>query len=234
MSRQCRFDPASLACSGAKTDACLSPQQSNAWQRPSPGPGTHAAPRSYPAFPWDSGIAAASVPIPGILTTGARSPVGPPFHETINVDADRGRMNADGMERLQSTANWTNLNSFFGHGGKILFYHGVSDPWFSALDTIDYYERMARAPAAWTRCARTRAGCISSPGMGHCGSGRNARAIRPAAGGRRLGRAGQGAGLRWSPRARLSRPQPAALRLSATCAIQRPGQSGRCGQLRMP
>ena len=28
-------------------------------------------------------------------------------------------------------------------GSKILYYHGVSDPWFSALDTVDYYERMA-------------------------------------------------------------------------------------------
>jgi hypothetical protein len=38
-----------------------------------------------------------------------------------------------------------NLNSFSSHGGKLIFYHGVSDPWFSAKDTIDYYQRMMAA-----------------------------------------------------------------------------------------
>ena len=93
----------------------------------------------------DSGIAAEGVPIPGILTTGARGPVNPPFLETINVDEIEDRLTADGMDRLQATANWINLNSFFARGSKILFYHGVSDPWFSASDTVDYYERMAKS-----------------------------------------------------------------------------------------
>jgi len=97
------------------------------------------------AYPWDSGLAAEGVPIPGILTTGARGPVNPPFLETINVDDIEDRLTADGMDRLQATANWTNLNSYFARGGKILVYHGVSDPWFSALDTVDYYERMAKS-----------------------------------------------------------------------------------------
>ena len=34
---------------------------------------------------------------------------------------------------------------FSGNGGKLIFYHGNSDPWFSALDTVDYYERMTTA-----------------------------------------------------------------------------------------
>jgi feruloyl esterase len=46
----------------------------------------------------------------------------------------------------------------------------VSDPWFSALDTVDYYERMTRANGgsaavdAWSRL-------FLVPGMGHCGGG---------------------------------------------------------------
>jgi feruloyl esterase len=52
----------------------------------------------------------------------------------------------------------------------VIFYHGVSDPWFSALDTVDYFERMAKANggaaavAAWSRL-------FLVPGMGHCGGG---------------------------------------------------------------
>ena len=41
-------------------------------------------------------------------------------------------------------STWTNLTSFAGHGGKLLFYHGLSDPWFSPLDTLGYYEKMAK------------------------------------------------------------------------------------------
>jgi hypothetical protein len=33
---------------------------------------------------------------------------------------------------LTATSSWTNLNTFSNHGGKQMFFHGVSDPWFSA------------------------------------------------------------------------------------------------------
>ncbi len=65
---------------------------------------------------------------------------------------------------------WANLNTFSSHGGKLIFYHGVSDPWFSAKDTIDYYQRVAAASGGeaklkdWSRL-------FLSPGMGHCGGG---------------------------------------------------------------
>ena len=39
----------------------------------------------------------------------------------------------------------TNLTTFSQHGGKLIFYHGDSDPWFSPLDTFDYYKDMAAA-----------------------------------------------------------------------------------------
>jgi hypothetical protein len=61
------------------------------------------------------------------------------------------------------------LSTFVGHGGKLLFYHGVSDPWFSALDTIEYYEKLAVNGGAaplddWSRL-------FLVPGMGHCSGG---------------------------------------------------------------
>jgi feruloyl esterase len=51
-----------------------------------------------------------------------------------------------------------------------MFYHGLSDPWFSAKDTIGYYDRMAAANGgadkvkSWSRL-------FLAPGMGHCGGG---------------------------------------------------------------
>ena len=232
--RQCSFDPAALACSGAKTDACLSPSRRARSPRPSPARGTRAA--LSPIRP-SRGTAASR-------RRALRSPASSPparaarsirnVYETIDVDAIEDRMNADGMDRLQATANWTNLNSFFGHGGKILFYHGVSDPWFSALDTIDYYERMAKSSGGMDQVRANSSRAYLVPGMGHCQTGRDARALRPAAGRRRLGRARQGAGFGRRQGSGIPRPQPAALRLAAIRGLQGPGQSGGCRQLRMP
>jgi feruloyl esterase len=52
----------------------------------------------------------------------------------------------------------------------LIFFHGVSDPWFSALDTIDYYERMTKAnngPTVVNNWSRL----YLAPGMGHCNGG---------------------------------------------------------------
>lgn len=169
--KACQFDPAVLTCNGAKTDSCLAPQQVDALKKAFAGPKNSRGAQVYPAFPWDSGVAAEGVSIPGILTTGARSPVGPTSWESINVDQLEDRVATSGLERLTNTAYWTNLTSFFGHGGKILFYHGSSDPWFSAHDTVNYYERMA-ADSSGMELVRAKSSRVYLvPGMGHCSSG---------------------------------------------------------------
>ena len=167
----CQFDPAMLVCSGAKSDSCLSPQQVGALKKAFAGPVNSRGAQIYPAFPWDSGVAAEGVSIPGILATGGKSPVGPPFREAINVDQLEDGVAASGAERLTNTAYWTNLTSFFGHGGKIVFYHGWSDPWFSPLDTLDYYERMARDSGSMEQVREKSSRLFFVPGMGHCSSG---------------------------------------------------------------
>ena len=59
------------------------------------------------------------------------------------------------------------MTSFSGHGGKWLFYHGVSDPAFSAQDTVEYYETMIKANEA----AKSWSRLFLAPGMSHCGGG---------------------------------------------------------------
>ena len=55
-------------------------------------------------------------------------------------------------------------------GGKLLVFHGTADPIFSALESIDYYERLTRnsgggqATSTWARL-------FLVPGMNHCAGG---------------------------------------------------------------
>jgi hypothetical protein len=165
----CRFDPKALVCKGAKADGCLSAAQAAALEKGFAGPKDSKGRQVYPGFLFDTGIAATQG-IPGLLH-GGLNPVGPPFSATtMDVDARVASALAEQAEALTATSRWTNLNTFSNHGGKLIFFHGVSDPWFSALDTIDYYERLTKANGGaavvnnWSRL-------YLAPGMGHCNGG---------------------------------------------------------------
>ena len=166
--RSCAFDPAILACSGEKTDACLSPAQVAAIKQGFAGPKTRDGAQVYPGFYYDTGIAANGGGIPGLLVSGF-SPVGPsPTGTTMDVDA-AARVAHDAISMAGDSNAWTNLTSYTVHGGKLIFYHGVSDPWFSARDTVEYYERLAKDNPSrplqdWSRL-------FLVPGMGHCAGG---------------------------------------------------------------
>ena len=166
-SRGCDFDPAALKCSGAKSDQCLSAAQVDALHLAFAGPKSLHGDPYYPGLPYDAGIDENSGFIPGILR-GPRIPVqtgADPANFDVDKEAARIAANAVG---LLGDSTWTNLTTFAGHGGKLIFYHGLSDPWFSPYDTLQYYEKMAKdmgaSVSSWSRL-------FLVPGMGHCGGG---------------------------------------------------------------
>ncbi len=169
--QSCRFDPAVLTCKGAKTDACLTKGQVGALKTAFAGPKTAGGVQVYPAFPWDAGIASEGPGIAGFLPSAAPSILGPPnLALAINIDEAAAKVAQDGVEALVDTEAGTNLTTFFGHGGKILYYHGLSDPWFSPLDTLGYYQRLADSNGGADK-VRASSRMFLVPGMGHCQGG---------------------------------------------------------------
>ena len=167
----CRFDPGKLQCDGAKRDNCLSAAQVTALRRAFSAPRDASGRELYSAFPHDAGNSYDGPGIPGFIPTGRPGIFGPPSRAlSMDLDARAAAVRSDAMQRLTDTNVWTNLNTFTGHGGKILFYHGVSDPWFSAYDTLDYWQRAEKANRqVWADTSRF----YFVPGMGHCGGGDN-------------------------------------------------------------
>ncbi len=63
-----------------------------------------------------------------------------------------------------------NLKAFFGHDGKLLLYHGWSDPNVSPLNTIKYYKSVADTMGGAAKVSNN-VHLFMEPGMGHCGGG---------------------------------------------------------------
>jgi feruloyl esterase len=161
----CDFDPAVLACKPGQTDACIAPEKVVAIKKAFAGPRNSYGTQVYPGFLYDTGIASTQG-IPGLLALGPRGLFGP-YTAATEIDVDKLALSAS--DPLVEPAS-TNLSTFSGNGGKLLFFHGVSDPWFSPLDTLGYYKSLAAANggadkvASWSRLYLV-------PGMGHCGAG---------------------------------------------------------------
>jgi feruloyl esterase len=159
----CNFDPATLVCSSAKTEACLTQPQVTALKQAFPGPKNSKGELIYRMSLYDADVAA--------LLPASKPPEGNARRPATNVDVDASlfALLRDPLEAVTDT-NWTNLSSFSGHGGKLIFYHGMSDPTFAATDTLDYYKRMTDANGGpdkvqqWSKF-------YFVPGMLHCRGG---------------------------------------------------------------
>jgi len=168
--RACRFDPSVLQCPGAKTDTCLTSAQVTAVRRAFEGPKDAHGDAVYPGYPYDSGIDVGGPgQLPGFLKAAPGPVEAPDGPAMMDVDAE-ALAAATPIAAVGDTAGWTNLASFTQHGGKLLLFHGMSDPWFSANDTIGYYERLA-ADNGGAAAVQGFSRLFLVPGMAHCGGG---------------------------------------------------------------
>ena len=161
----CNFDPDELACKHGQTEGCIAPAKTAAIKKAFAGPKDAYGTQVYPGFLYDSGIALTGG-VPGLLALGKHGLFGP-YPTAISIDVDKEALHAG--DPLVEPAS-TNLSTFSASGGKLIFFHGDSDPWFSPLDTLGYYKSLAHdnggaeKVAEWSRI-------FLVPGMTHCGGG---------------------------------------------------------------
>jgi feruloyl esterase len=184
----CRFDPNRLKCAAAKQPDCLTSEQIAALQKAFGGPRDSARKSLYVGQAWDPGIATAgwrqwklgtsqtstanainSTLMAGALAHEFVTPPDPSMAIT-RFDFDRDPKRMEAFSTVYDTYRDATLAEFRKRGGKLLMFHGTADPIFSALESIDYYQRLTRnnggadATAAWARL-------FLVPGMNHCAGG---------------------------------------------------------------
>jgi Tannase and feruloyl esterase len=160
----CDFDLQVLACKDEKTDLCLSSEKAAAIKKAFGGPRTSGGTAVYAAFLYDTGITN-DAPLRGLLSPGPGI-FGP---ATTDMSMDVAK---EALARIQPLVDSTstNLTTFSANEGKIIFYYGDSDPWFSPLDTLGYYTEMAAANGAFDAVSKWSQ-FYFVPGMSHCGGG---------------------------------------------------------------
>ena len=162
----CDFDPQILACNGAKSDSCLAPEKAAAIKKALGGPKTSSGTQVYPGFLYDTGITSGP-PFRGLLSPGPG--IFGPATTDMTMEVDKEAL-ADIQPLVDSMS--TNLTTFSARGGKLIFYHGDSDPWFSPLDTFTYYKNMAAANGG-LETVSTWSQFYFVPGMSHCAGGQS-------------------------------------------------------------
>ncbi len=183
--RRCRFDPVVLQCAGEEADACLTTAQVAALRAIYAGAQDGRGRRIYPG--WSPGGEAGFTPGMGwegwmfsarktgdsqvsLLTSFMRNmasadPAWSPA--AFDFDRDPAAM-AAGVGEVVNAVD-PDLGRFAARGGRLIIFHGWSDPAIAPQASIDYYEkvqaRMGREPTAeFMRL-------FMVPGLQHCMGG---------------------------------------------------------------
>ena len=189
---QSRFDLATdvPTCTGARDGQCLTAPQKTALANVFAGARNTSGTPLYSSFPYDAGIGGSNWrewkfassqsrdtgAVGFIFSTPpmADRSQGLPFALGFDMDRDAPSIAASAGAYAQSSLSFmtppdaANLTALRQRGGRIIVYHGTSDPVFSSNDTSAWYERVQAANGG---NAASFARYFPVPGMNHCAGG---------------------------------------------------------------
>jgi feruloyl esterase len=180
--RLCDFDPKILECKGKDSRDCLTAAQVvvvRAFYSPTVNPRTRE--QIFPGMVlgselgWSSDVGRMYADPSDITKTLATAYLRyavfqDPNWDYMTFDFDSGMALADRIDDGVTRATDPNLRDFFHLGGKLLQYHGWSDPSISPLNSINYYNSV-RDFMGGTANVQDSYRLFMAPGMDHCGGG---------------------------------------------------------------
>jgi len=175
--RKCQYDPDSVRCAAAESDACLTAPQVAALKKIYQGPRNRAGAQLEPGFQpggetgpqgwqsWITGTDQAESAEHAFMTSGMEGT--PQDFLAFDFDRDFKRMEDTLAPKLNATN--PDLAAFQARGGKLILYHGWSDPALPPTGTIGYYQSVVTKLGQKSADEFVRLYML--PGMQHCGGG---------------------------------------------------------------
>jgi len=173
---KCKFDPASLLCKGPDSDSCLTAAQVEASKIIYGDIKTKKGETIWTGFPFGGELQYASLsekidpnappsyfPLDSIRILAYQDPNWDWRTWDLDRDVALAREKAGFID-----VHTRDLSAFKAKGGKLLLYHGWSDPGIAAGNTVNIYKgmlsKMGEKQDDWLRL-------FMIPGMGHCSGG---------------------------------------------------------------
>ena len=165
---RCAFDPKTIECKGPDESTCLTALQVEAARKIYAGPGKGIA----PGLERGSELGWATFAGPQPMSIGFdyfkyvvfENPNWD-FH-ALNFDSDIVRARKLDADRINATD--PDLSAFRKHGGKLIQYHGWSDPQIPPASSVAYYQSVLQKMGTSVRDFYR---LFMVPGMAHCGGG---------------------------------------------------------------
>jgi feruloyl esterase len=172
---KCKFDTKVLTCNQGDATSCLTAPQLEAAAKLYAGPrhsktGQQAFPGLEPGS--ELGWSMLAGPQPMSLATDVYKFLvfeNPNWdYKTINPDSDFPLAEKAIANSMDATN--PNLKPFIDHGGKLLMYHGWSDPGIPPLNTVQYYKNVVSTLGGTSKTTNSIR-LFMIPGMNHCQGG---------------------------------------------------------------
>jgi len=179
---KCHFNPERLLCKGADSNTCLTHPQVEALKKiydgprnskgelifPGMQPGAETGPAGWALWITGSGPGKSAQYLLGVRGIANMYYENPDW-DFRTFDFDRDVKGLDDNLGPVRNATDPDLKSFKERGGKLILYHGWSDPAIAPTNTVNYYNEVMSKMGRKDGRAFVRLYMV--PGMQHCGNG---------------------------------------------------------------